>query len=100
MSGAIEHAERHFQEVQPARHVPNGTARIAGAAHTDRVSMGIPNPTAVGEREPGLLRRAAVVAGDLMGLVAIAFCIPFVILAITTPIALFLRLLLWIGGLL
>ena len=48
----------------------------------------------------GPLRRAAVVVGDLLGLVAIVLCFPFVILAIGTPIALCLRLLLWIVGLL
>ena len=48
----------------------------------------------------GPFRRAAVVVGDLLGAVAIVLCIPFVILAIGTPIALFVRLLLWIGGLL
>jgi hypothetical protein len=45
-------------------------------------------------------RRAAVVVGDLLGAVAIVLCIPFVILAIGIPIALGVRLLLWIGGLL
>jgi hypothetical protein len=49
---------------------------------------------------PGPLRRAAVVVGDLLAAVAIVLCIPFVILAIGTPIALCVRLLLWIGGLL
>ena len=49
---------------------------------------------------PGRLRRAAVVVGDLLGAVAIVLCIPFVILAIGIPIALCVRLLLWIGGLL
>jgi hypothetical protein len=49
---------------------------------------------------PGPLRRAAVVVGDLLGAVAIVLCIPFVILAIGIPIALCVRLLLWIGGLL
>lgn len=49
---------------------------------------------------PGPLRRVAEVVGDLLGAVAIVLCIPFVILAIGTPIALCLRLLLWIGGLL
>ena len=49
---------------------------------------------------PGPLWRAAVIAGDLLGAVVIVLCIPFVILAIGTPIALCLRLLLWIGGLL
>ena len=49
---------------------------------------------------PGRLWRAAVVVGDLLGAVAIVLCIPFVILAIGIPIALCVRLLLWIGGLL
>ena len=49
---------------------------------------------------PDALRRAAVVVGDLLGAVAIVLCIPFVILAIGIPIALCVRLLLWIGGLL
>jgi hypothetical protein len=49
---------------------------------------------------PGPFRRAAVVLGDALGAVAIVLCIPFVILAIGIPIALCLRLLLWIGGLL
>jgi hypothetical protein len=49
---------------------------------------------------PGPFRSAAVLVGDLLGAVAIVLCIPFVILAIGIPIALCLRLLLWIGGLL
>ena len=49
---------------------------------------------------PGLLRRGAVVVGDILGAVAIALSIPFVILAIGIPIALCVRLLLWFGGLL
>ena len=48
----------------------------------------------------GAFRRAAVVVGDLLGAVAIALCIPLVILAIGIPIALGVRLLLWVGGLL
>ena len=43
-------------------------------------------------------RRAAVLVGDLMGAVAVVLCVPFVILAIGTPIALCVRLLLWVGG--
>jgi hypothetical protein len=49
---------------------------------------------------PGLLRRAAVVTGDLFAAVGIVLCIPLVILGIGIPIALCVRLLLWIGGLL
>jgi hypothetical protein len=48
----------------------------------------------------GPFRRVAVVVGDVLGAVAIVLCIPFVILAIGIPIALCVRLLLWIGGLL
>jgi hypothetical protein len=48
----------------------------------------------------GGLSRAAGVVGDLLGAVAIVLCIPFVILAIGIPLALGVRLLLWVGGLL
>jgi hypothetical protein len=48
---------------------------------------------------PGRFRRAAVVVGDLLGAAAIVLCIPLVILAIGIPIALCVRLLLWVGGL-
>jgi hypothetical protein len=49
---------------------------------------------------PGPRRRAAVVIGDLFAAMGIVLCIPFVIVAIGMPIALCVRLLLWIGGLL
>jgi len=48
---------------------------------------------------PGPLRRAVVFAGDVLGAVAVVLCIPFVILAIGIPIALCVRLLLWVAGL-
>jgi len=44
-------------------------------------------------------RRAAAGAGDVLCLVAIVFCLPFAILAIGAPIALCVRLLLWLTGL-
>lgn len=44
--------------------------------------------------------RVGALAGDLLGLAAIALCIPFVIMAIGAPVALGIRLLLWITGLL
>ena len=47
---------------------------------------------------PGSLRRAAGVIGELLVLVAIVFSFPVVILAIGIPVALFVRLLLWVGG--
>jgi uncharacterized membrane protein len=49
---------------------------------------------------PGRVWRAAVVVGDLLAAVGIVLCIPFVILAIGIPIALCVRLLLWIVGML
>jgi hypothetical protein len=47
---------------------------------------------------PALLRRAAEVVGDLLGLAGIALALPFVILGIGIPFALCIRLVLWIGG--
>ena len=49
---------------------------------------------------PGALHRAAVVIADLLGVAGLVLCVPFVILAIGIPIALCLRFLLWIAGLL
>jgi hypothetical protein len=49
---------------------------------------------------PGQLPHAAAVVGDLLGIVGIVFCIPFVILGVGIPIALGARLLLWIVGML
>jgi hypothetical protein len=50
----------------------------------------------------GRLWRATVVVGDLLGVVGIVLCIPFVmlILAIGIPIVLCVRLIVWIGRLL
>ena len=47
---------------------------------------------------PGFLWRAAMASGDLLGVLGIVLCIPFVILAIGIPIALCVRFLLWIAG--
>ena len=70
----------------------------------DEAPMRAAFATAVDEARPlivpGRLWRATVVAGDVLGGLAIVICIPFVILAIGIPIALCVRLLLWIGGLL
>jgi hypothetical protein len=49
---------------------------------------------------PGRLWHAAAVGGDVLAAVALVLCIPFMILAIGIPIALFVRALLWVGGLL
>jgi hypothetical protein len=48
----------------------------------------------------GPLRRAVLVIGDLLAAVGIALCFPIVLLAIGIPIALCLRFLLWIVGML
>ena len=49
---------------------------------------------------PRWLRRAAGVVGDLLALIGIVLCFPFVILAVGIPIALCVRLLLWMIGVL
>ena len=49
---------------------------------------------------PGALHRAAAIIADLLGAAGVLLCVPFVILAIGIPIALCLRFLLWIAGLL
>jgi hypothetical protein len=49
---------------------------------------------------PGPLRRAAGVVGDVLGAIGLVLCVPFVLLAVGTPIVLCVRLLLWISGLL
>ena len=60
--------------------------------------------TAVDHARPlvvhGLLWRAASTVGDLLTGVAIVLCIPVAILAVGIPIALVLRLLLRLGGML
>ena len=50
--------------------------------------------------DAGVVRRAAVIIVDLLAAVSLLLCVPFVILAIGIPIALGLRFLLWIAGLL
>lgn len=48
---------------------------------------------------PGPFRRAAIVVGDLLGVTAIVLCIPFVVLAVATPVVLCVGLLMWLTGL-
>jgi hypothetical protein len=47
---------------------------------------------------PGLLWRSAMAIGDFLAAIGIVLCIPVVILVIGTPLALGVRLLLWIAG--
>ena len=49
---------------------------------------------------PGLVRRVAMVIGNVLSALAIVLGTPFVILAIGIPIALCVRFLLWIVGML
>ena len=75
---------------------------VSPAAVRDLPLRSVDRPAALGpavvDDTPGFLRRAVEALGDLLGLVAIIACIPIVILAIGTPIALLVRLLLWVGG--
>jgi hypothetical protein len=75
---------------------------LAPAAVRDLTPRSVAGPAtlslALVVETPGFLRRAVEAIGDLLGLLAIIACIPFVILAIGTPIALFVRLLLWLAG--
>ena len=65
-----------------------------------RAALAIPVNEAQPLIVPGRLWGATVVVGDVLGAAAIVLCVPFVILAIGTPIALCMRLLLWIVGML
>jgi hypothetical protein len=49
---------------------------------------------------PGRLWLAVVAIGDVFAAMGLVLCIPFATVAIGTPIALFVRLLLWTCGLL
>jgi len=73
------------------RQVAAGLTRSPFAIAADQ-----PRPLVV----PGLLRRGAHIIGDLLTAVAIVLCIPFGILAIGIPVALCVRFLLWIAGML
>ena len=57
-----------------------------------------PEPLSAMTRATSPPPRAAQVAGDLLGIVGIVLCIPFVILAVILPIGLALRFLAWIAG--
>jgi len=46
----------------------------------------------------GVMQRATAIAGDVLAAVSVVLFIPFVILAIGIPFALFVRLLLWAVG--
>ena len=90
--GISRHTTALLLDVEPAGRLTEATLATAPLATTLETA---PSPIV-----PGPFRGAAVLVGDLLGAVAIVLCIPFVILAIGIPIALCLRLLLWIGGVL
>ena len=72
------------------------TARLEDAT-LPRAALGTTLSQAGPLAVPGRLWR---LVGEVLAAVALVLCIPFVILAIGIPIALFVRLLLWLGGLL
>jgi hypothetical protein len=51
------------------------------------------------QRVTAQLRRAVDVGGDVFVAAAVVLCIPFVVLAVGIPIALFVQLLIWIARL-
>ena len=69
--------------------------RAGTAAHGVPVTMASPAPRLV---VPVWLRRAAWLAGELLTMVGIVLCLPLAILAIGIPIALCVRLVLWVLG--
>ena len=75
------------------------TARLEDAP-LPRAALGTTLSQAGPLAVPGRLWRSAVVVSEVLAAVALVLCIPFVILAIGIPIALFVRLLLWLGALL
>lgn len=59
-----------------------------------------PLPSGVLPGRTGWIRVALAVGEDVLLAIGVLLCIPLVILAIGTPIALALRLVLWLAGLL
>ena len=70
------------------------------AATLTRSSFASPAAQARPVIVPGPFWRAALAIGDLLGAVGIVLCLPFVILAVGIPIALCVRFMLWITGML
>ena len=70
---------------------------LAAALSPSRLATATTQPGVI---VPGALWRAALMVGDLLGALGIVLCLPFVILAVGLPIALCLRLLLWMTGML
>ena len=66
----------------------------AAAGALPRLTSGQARPLVV----RGPLHRAVMILGDVLGAVVLALCVPFAILAVGAPIALLLRLLLWMVG--
>ena len=58
----------------------------------------MPTRSGVLQERPRWMRAALGVAEDVLLMIAVVSCLPLVILAIGTPIALVARLLLWIAG--
>ena len=80
--------------------IQNVSRPVAAAALP--ATLGFPRRLDQGQARiaPGSLSRAALAIGDILTAIGVVFSIPFVILAVGIPIALFVRFLLWIAGLL
>jgi len=72
--------------------------RLDGATPARSVATRFELPRAFVVLSP--FQRVVGAVGDMLGVVAVVLCVPFVILAIGLPLALGVRLLLWLGGLL
>jgi hypothetical protein len=89
------HARPELLDAEP----PSATNRPLAAAFTT-----VPLAAAVDQVRPlivpRLLRRGVQVTGDLVTAVGVVLCLPFAIMAISMPIVLCLRFLLWMTGML
>ena len=78
--------------------MPIGRAAEPGSSGATVVYV-VPTQTIFGEiTPPGFLRQSATLAVDLLTLVGVAFCLPFVILAVASPLILCAALVVWIIG--
>ena len=71
-----------------------GTTLVAGALPISPLPM----PSGVLRERTGWMRTALGLAEDVLLAIGLVACIPLVILAVGIPIALLMRLLLWIAG--
>ena len=68
--------------------------RSAAIVHRSAAPLAAPAPPPATSRSK--LREGFSAAGDMLAMIALAFSLPFIILAVGTPIALAVMLVLWI----